>query len=219
MLFAAPTTNILEIMKKPTFAGFRRGFTLVELLVVIVIILVLAGAGLTVGTSVLDKARKLSSESTATAIDQALNMFYSEYGTFPIPSSVDIPAPPNPLEMTTSGTDGQAMLEALLGNDSGMNPRGLNFLSLKEGRVDALTGGKDGIVYNDAGDVIGVFDFWGNPFNVVIDVNFEERLEFTPDPAEIDGAQEIRLNGRRVAVYSPGAEEGEGTVRSMAKSW
>lgn len=185
----------------------QRGFTLIELLVVIAIIAVLAGAGFAVGSSAMNKARKLSAQNTATALDQAINAFYSEYGTFP--ADID--------RVDTSDADGRDMLEALLGNDPDLNPRGLALLTAKEGKPQGTDGGTDGLVYNDD-TVRGLYDPWGNGFIVEMDTAFEGSVEFTPQ--NIQGAEQVTLNGRRVAVYSAGVPEGEtATLKTMVKSW
>lgn len=194
-------------MKHPTSLHPQRGFTLIELLVVVAIIAVLAGAGFAVGSSALNKARKLSAQNTATALDQAINAFYSEYGTFPADEE----------QVDTSASDGVAMLNVLLGNDPDLNPRGLVLLTAKEGKSQG-SGGTDGLVYNDDNTVRGLYDPWGNGFIVEIDTAFDDYLEFTP--ANVQGAEQVRLNGRRVAVYSLGVPSGEqSTLKSMVKSW
>ncbi|RPJ32744.1 MAG: type II secretion system protein, partial [Verrucomicrobiaceae bacterium] len=59
------------------------GFTLIELLVVIAIIAVLAGGGFAAGNAAIQKARKTTALATATAIETAVNNFYTEYGSMP----------------------------------------------------------------------------------------------------------------------------------------
>jgi len=199
-------------MKTPILLRSQRGFTLIELLVVIAIIMVLAAAGFAVGTGVLNKARKLKAENTATAIDQAVNMFYSEYGGFPTNNEG------NPITITSGSAGGIELLNALLGNDTTLNPRGMSFLSVKEGKARGETGGIDGLVTETSGAVRGLYDPWGNPYTVVMDGAFEGVLEFTP--TGIEGASQVRLNGRRVAVYSPAVTPGDtATQRDMVKTW
>ena len=66
-----------------------RGFTLVELLVVITIIVILAGAGFSAGNSAIQKAKKTTCLAAATAIESAVNNFYTEYGSMPSDGSTD----------------------------------------------------------------------------------------------------------------------------------
>jgi len=201
------------LMKLKSNAHMQRGFTLIELLVVIAIILVLAGAGFAVGNSALNKARRVSAQNTATSIDQAINLFYSEYGTFPADQS----------PINTGNPQGQQMLQVLLGKEPAgnamrLNARNVNFLNIKEGKRQG-DGGSDGIVFTpDGSNVIGIYDPWGNGFTVEIDLDFNDFVQFTP--MNIDGATQVQLNGRRVAVYSPGIALGErGNLNTMVKSW
>ena len=196
-------------MKIPTPFRPRRGFTLIELLVVIAIIMVLAATGFSVGGAMLNRAKKLSAQTMATAVDQAVNAFYSEYGGFPTNGDAS--------EITTGPGAGAEFLNALLGNDEDLNPRGMSFLSVKEGRGQAASG-IDGLVYDSEGEALGLYDPWGNPFTIVMDIAFDDKIEFTP--TGIQGASQIRLNRRRIAVYSPGVPDGEtATIKTMIKSW
>ena len=200
------TTNS---MKKPTFHRPRRGFTLIELLVVIAIISVLAGAGFAAGAAALNRARKVTAQAAAIAVEKAVNSFYSEYGTLPIPAGggrqID----------TASDVD---FLRVLLGDEpegaNMLNPRGIKFLTVKEGKTRGAEGGTDGLVYS-GNTVRGMFDPWGNGYTVVLDTEFENRLTFqTPD------GRSQTLNGRRVAVFSPGVPDGENvTGATLVKTW
>jgi hypothetical protein len=59
---------------------------------------------------------------------------------------------------------------------------------------------------------VGLYDSWGNPFSVVLDWTYEERLRFSL------GSKLITINGRRCAIYSPGADKKLGTDDDV-KTW
>lgn len=174
----------------------RSGFTLIELLVVIAIIVVLAAAGFGAGAIAMKKAKSLTSKTSATAVETAVNQFYSEYGSLPDVGD----------RVRTDKGDGVKLLEILLGleGDSGkvQNSRNNKFLNVKEGSSRA----KGGLIYSKSGrSVDGLYDAFGNPFFIELDVNYEERLRFSV------GGKQVTLNGSRVAVYSAGGDKKLGT--------
>jgi prepilin-type N-terminal cleavage/methylation domain-containing protein len=173
------------------------GFTLIELLVVIAIIAVLASAGFAAGNAAIQKARKTTALATATAIESAVNNFYTEYGSMPDEGGSD----------TTVQTNNQIkLLNVLLGLEGSgsnvLNTRAIKFLSVREGK-----GNKNGLIYNTNGTSIqGLFDPWGGPFHVMLDLNYDEQLNI---PGTVFNGGRT-LNGRRVAVWSLGADAAPG---------
>jgi hypothetical protein len=74
-------------------------------------------------------------------------------------------------------------------------------LSVREGKNR-----KNGLIHSQSGDSVeGLFDPWGNPYTVILDTDDDEFLRF-----KIAG-KDVKLNGRRVSVFSPGADRKEGT--------
>ena len=184
-----------------------RGFTLVELLVVITIIVILAGAGFSAGNSAIQKAKKTTCLAAATAIESAVNNFYTEYGSMPSDEPTDT-------VFVTDEKPGIDLLKSLLGMDKTLNPRGLKFLSAKEGKSN-----KNGLIYNTSGtDVTGMFDPWGGPFNIMMDLDYDEKVIVQPKGA---GNSAATLNGRRVAVWSDGADgiSASGKAADDVKTW
>jgi prepilin-type N-terminal cleavage/methylation domain-containing protein len=199
-------------MKIPS-AGSPKGFTLIELLVVIVIIVVLASAGFAAGNAAIQRARKATCLATATAIEAAVNNFFTEYGSMPTNTATDDDADAPPLD-TINDKD---FLRVLLGIEkiqSPLNTRGIKFLSAKEGK-----GNKNGLIYAKSGDDIeGLFDPWGGAYHVMLDTGYDEKLkDLQPKAAK----EPITLNGRRVAVWSDGADgvKSTGKTNVDVKTW
>lgn len=196
-------------MKTPSVSRFRKGFTLIELLVVIAIIAVLAAAGFAGGTAALNRARKVSAQAAATSVATAIDQFYSDYSS--LPSGTETPA-----MATGTGGAGVAVLNILAGLETEPNienERKVRFLSLKE----AKSGNRDGVVYNTATppQITGMFDPWGQPYYIVMDANYDERLIFTPEKND-----EVKLNGRRAAVYSLGVKNtADANKSTLVKTW
>jgi len=186
----------------PPSARRRPGFTLIELLVVIAIIVVLAAAGFGAGIVAMNRANTIRSVASARAVESAINNFYTEYGSLP-----DVPN-----RVRTDTGEGVRLLNILLGLEetSGkmQNTRMIKMLSAVETKTKSK-----GLLYSSNGrSAEGLYDSWGSPFTIELDTNYEERLRFTA------GSKTVQLNGRRVAVYSPGADLKLGTADDV-KTW
>jgi prepilin-type N-terminal cleavage/methylation domain-containing protein len=192
-------------MKTPSKPFSRKGFTLIELLVVIAIIAVLASAGFAVGPAMMNRAKKLSAQATATNIANAVEQFYTEYSVLPDPGSNSAEA--------QFATDASPLLDILAGGSETIsieqNPRKIRFLSVKEAK-----NGMDGALYTD--DAISkILDPWGQPFYIRLDYDYDEKLEFTPPRST-----KVTLNGRRVAVYSLGVKvPADSNAKTLVKTW
>lgn len=189
-----------------------RGFTLVELLVVIVIVAVLASLATTMGISALNKAKRQSATVVATAVKKAVEDFYNEYGTYPVATA-------DPTHETTgidlNSSQGVAMLNALVGKETGatvMNRKGLKFLDLPEGKGTAAKG-REGVIYNGTtGAVEKLYDSWGRPYKVFLDADYDEEI----NSQSLPGTKKKLVN-TKVAVWSDGNEQGKPS--DDAKTW
>lgn len=134
--------------------------------------------------------------ATATALESAVLYIYTEYGRMPDFGS----------RVTTDSPQGVKLLTVLLGMEgkstTKQNPRDIKFLSVKEGKNH-----KNGLIYNTAAtSVEGLYDPWGNPYTLVLDTDYDEKLQFTV------GSRTVKLDGRRVAAFSPGSDGKLGTA-------
>jgi prepilin-type N-terminal cleavage/methylation domain-containing protein len=193
-------------MKIPSVRRLK-GFTLVELLVVIAIIAVLASAGFAAGNAAMQKARRTTALATATALESAVNNFFTEYGSMPKDGAEDA------VVQTDTDTAFLKVLLALEGTTGEvMNTRGIKFLAVKEGKAK-----KNGLIYSSNGsEVEGLYDPWGGPFFVMLDLGYDEKI--TVQPA---AGGSTTLNGRRVAVWSNGADgvKGGGKAADDVRTW
>jgi len=182
--------------------------------VVIAIIAILASAGFAVGNKALQSARKTMALKVCSGIELGVNNFFTEYNSLPTEETVD------PELETDTGT-GLDFVRIMLASEPTpatgtiMNVKGIKFLEVKEGKAN-----KDGLIYNTAGtEVQGLFDPWGGPFHVILDANYDEKIEVQPKAA---AAKKI-LNGRRVAAWTNGADGVEdgitGKVMDDVMTW
>lgn len=186
--------SLLPAMKTRSYRRESRGFTLVELLVVISIIIVLAAMSFGGIQIAQKKMKNLQTQTAATALQQALDAFYSEYSRFP-----DVGMQGD--EMRTEGAAGEELLTILLGKeDKGtemQNPRQLNFLSTKETKIKK----KGGLLYSrSSGRPEGLYDAWGLPFYVSFDDDYDDEIR---DPFKTNSV----VRNKKSIVYSYGQDE------------
>jgi prepilin-type N-terminal cleavage/methylation domain-containing protein len=203
--FAFVKSNSQLPMKNPSIRR-QSGFTLVELLVVIAIIAVLAGAGFAAGNAAIQKAKRVTAQASATALETAVNNFFTEYGSLPTSNA-------SAAALSTDSGEGVALLKVLVGASDAtslsLNPRSIKFLSVKEGKAN-----RNGIIYNSTNVPTGLYDPWGGPYKIVLDHDYDEVVEAT-----VGGAKST-LNGRKVAVWSEGADyKSDKKTADDVKTW
>ena len=181
------------------------GFTLIELLVVIAIIAVLASVAFVAGNKAVQNAKRAKAQAVAFSIISAVDSFQSENGSMPVPVG-NSGKEGGSLFRTDSG-DGVKVINILLGKEDEVNARKVAYLKTKEGKAK-----KDGLIYNSQNtEVTGLYDPFGNPYYVVLDTNYEEKIKVRPANTE------TTLN-RKAAVYSAGADKKLGTPDDV-KTW
>lgn len=147
---------------------------------------------------VLNKARKVTTLATATALESAVNNFFTEYGKLPGTHE----------RITTENPTGISLLTVLLGLEKTEIIRSVKFLAVREGKNH-----KNGLIYSVSGNSVeGLFDPWENPYTVILDTDYDEILRFKT------GSKDVELKGRRIAVFSPGPDHKEGTSDDV-RTW
>ena len=204
---ASSTKAELDVSGAATISAFQRfgrsptsdlrpltsGFTLIEMTVVILIIVILASFLYTAGSSAIEHARKAQAKNDVTQIVTAVNALYTEYGKYPVVSTITTDAfygtlPAGvliPTGCANAGTN-EVLFNILRGIDTTNNPRAIVFLSPNAARN--TTPPKGGISQS-AGTVGQYMDVWGSPYAIVIDSDYNNQIVTTPNPySDTDGS-------------------------------
>ena len=183
-------------IKNPFQKTLWRGFTLVELLVVISIIALLAGLLLPVIVGSIKKAETSKAQGEVTAIAEAVAHYLTEYSKYPGQSSG-----------TTDhqySSDYKNLIETLRGSNftwgsSYSNPRGIPFLSV-DGKSIATNSTGSGSASAASGELA---DPWGNRYQVIADWTLDNTLGNGQSGNSVKADNEA-VYGRGVAVWSYG---------------
>ncbi len=177
---------------KTTFASIQRpsgrGFTLVELLVVIVIIAILASLAVPVTNAVMVRANEVRTKAVMKDIQVAIGHYRTEYNRFPVDLSGSASGGDDIDPIITDDTNTLiSVLMAMVDPNSGgtnMNSRGIKFIDL----AIAKNGQSFGIIDTSGGTGGGnvrLVDIWGQPYRIYLDTNLDNRIE-NPDTQNID---------------------------------
>lgn len=171
----------------------REGFTLLELLIVIAIIVALAGLLFPAAQSVLERAKKVQAKNDLTQIVTAVNAYYMEYGKYPLPSTA---SGDGYATGATTGTASKDILNPLRNLDPTLNPRQVVFISPPEDTAQTNPRGKIG---SD-----GQFhDPWGTPYGITIDADYNNQVPNPYNPNAGAGPDKIRQG---VIAWSAGKD-------------
>ncbi|HEY8966122.1 MAG TPA: type II secretion system protein [Candidatus Methylacidiphilales bacterium] len=110
-------------MQSRSFARGSRGFTLVELLIVITIIGVLASLAFPAFGNAMNAAKKTQASAMANQLKTAVYNFYTDYGYYPTqPQQQEI--------------DNRTLYKILVAQDQENNPRGIAYMEFKANDLD-----------------------------------------------------------------------------------
>lgn len=172
--------------KHPSSRLIQAGFTLVELLVVIVIIAILASLAVPVTNKVMENANKLRIKATMKDLQVAIGHYRTEYNRFP----VDMTGSTGGEDIDPIPTDGSnsiittLMAAGAAGDTSNMNRRNIKFIDLPY----AKNGSSFGIIDTSGGSGgadLQLVDIWGMPYQILLDTNFDNRIS-NPDASNVD---------------------------------
>jgi prepilin-type N-terminal cleavage/methylation domain-containing protein len=180
-----------------------RGFTLVELLVVVSIIIVLAAMSFGAIQIATKRQKALTTQNDIQGLTSAIERYYDEYNKMPNVGSTD--------QMTADGESGSKLLTILLGKEDSsgdmQNPRQIAFLTARITKNEK----QGGLVYGNGNQVKGMYDAWGRALNIKFDDDFDGEIQNPIKQGEI-------VRQKKVIVWSFGAD-GKFGDNDEVKSW
>lgn len=172
-------------MKTNHTLSARRGFTLVELLVVIAIIAILASLGFAGFRSAMEAAKKTSAKAHLVGLVQAVDTYYDDYSKLPEASSGEI-------------RTGTPFMGILLGLDAyeTENPKKTSFFNAAKAK-GAGELFRDGLRRTES--IAELYDPWGELYYIELDTDYDEKIN--SDGGDIYGVRSIAWsNGRDKVV-------------------
>jgi prepilin-type N-terminal cleavage/methylation domain-containing protein len=147
---------------KAETSNIKHGFTLVELLVVISIIIILMGLLFPAFKGAQDQAKRAQAKNDLTQIVTAVNAFYTEYGRYPTTATSDAFYGPG-------NTNSKVLFDELRGKSSTVNTRQIVFMNIPD--VKDTTTHRAGI-----GSDGQFYDPWGFVYGVGLDSNYDNKI-------------------------------------------
>lgn len=153
-------------MKQTAFSSVNRGFTLLELIVVIAILATLMGISYPAIIGVQDNARISASSKTCMDIVSGVTSFKQDHnGIMPYYPNVAEPDKEDQIYLTTLPGKEAGLLSILTGYEEGDTKLNINNEPyMKPTKVDEA---RDGL-YGETADELGLYDPWGKPYYIVL---------------------------------------------------
>lgn len=196
-------------MYPPPPTRVRAGFTLVELLVVITIIIILAGLLFPAMSGVSDTTRKLKAKNDLTQIVNATKAYYTEYGKYPLVASEQgsdtIFGEIKPFTSNLMDVLRANGIERDSAAKDNLNPRRVVFVEWPAAKDSKNP--KNGISSQDGQP----YDPWGKPYIIKIDGNYDNSVNNPYKPNTGAGFDPI---GAGVIGWSAGKDKIFGADKS-----
>jgi prepilin-type N-terminal cleavage/methylation domain-containing protein len=192
----------------------QSGFTLIELLTVVAIIALLAGGSVGAYSKFINTVKASATQKNCVEIAGAVSTFYRDYDSLPVTQTGG-----RDESLSTDDASFAAILVGSKSNNDALkkNSRGINYL---EGFKQAKRGKggepEDGIDYEGSADSPSIYDLWGNPYEVVLDSNFDGEID-NPVTKNTGGITKIR--GKRAIVYSKGRPSDGNRQSTSETNW
>lgn len=173
-----------------------KGFTLVELLVVIAIIATLATMAMPAILGALLKAKITTAKNICVSVESAVDRFENDYSYLPFDGTGDAGNSPTTDEEVRSDS---GLMAVLAGVEDDINYKKSPFFSLPEPKGSSESSYKDGMHIDKEAKTAMLYDAWGEPYYLVLDYDLDGAIDH---PFKSDE----KVNGKKVLVFSTGPE-------------
>jgi prepilin-type N-terminal cleavage/methylation domain-containing protein len=213
-----------------TYTPIRRisGFTLMELLVVIGIILILMGLVLAIIPAVKLNAQNLAAKNVTKSIEAAVSAYYTEYAKYPPLQAADAPAPDGSKDQWVGdpAMGAQVHNNALFftlrtipkgpNENDAANPRRVRYFEYKPAKLSSAGTPRDGFFDRTVDGNIppdglngNLYDPWGREYGVILDKNGDGYIDMQGIYIDFTGADRVsgKAPGKVTGAFSMGKDE------------
>lgn len=186
------------------------GFTLLELMIVIVIIGILLGITIPASKGILEKANKMAAQNDALQLKAAIGSYFTEYRKYP-------KRDPKPDDGANPDLSDSTLMDILLAADNeaqqgGLNPRRIPFYSGAKAKPAGDGKFRKGISSNANGGG-DLWDPWTENFRVVMDTDYNNRI---PAPSFVT---DVSFIPQGVIVWSAGKDKKDEETKDNVVTW
>ena len=180
-----------------------RGFTLLELLVVMTIIAVLAGGIFSAAQFAIKKARSIQAQNMAVGLANGINNIKTDYGRYPYTGG-----------KAEKFKSDSTFMNNLIGRDTTTNKRGRNFVdSMPIAKGNPPVGG---LYYQ--GNTADLFDPWGNNFEISLDHDGDGQVS-NPEGSDILNLKVAVISKGNDKLMTGTNDDGQDAVKDNVRSW
>ncbi len=191
-----------------------KGYTLVEILVVMAIIGTLAGISVPLVNGFLNRGRVSSAATVASSIHTGFTDYYNDYSRYPgssDPDSRNGGAGRDEDGIPFDSTEGNEIAAIAIGLDQLQNPKQKNYLTTLP---STDTRARPGLYYNNQPNTpdFTIFSPWGQPFFIQFDQNYDGEIR-----PSVSKNQKI-VKDIPIIVWTHGPDKNLGTQDDV-KTW